>query len=126
MTEKEAIEYLSGKYLVVGSLLNPPEEACKKHNAALDMAIGAMEKQIAMKPILKNGESVACVDYADGHGECKAVKWQDLVCPVCGWFVGQRYNGFQKRPHDQRKSNYCNECGQRIDWSEVDERLPSD
>lgn len=44
-------------------------------------------------------------------------KWEDWCCPVCGWFVGQRYNKPSGQPHDQRKSNYCNECGQHIDWS---------
>lgn len=118
MTEKEAIESLY--FLSVrgfsGFTTDKP----------LRMAIQALEKRVPMKPVLKNGESVAFVDYADGHGECKTTKWQDWVCPVCGWFVGQRYNRLQKRPHDQRKSNFCNECGQRIDWSEVDEKLPAD
>ena len=93
---------------------------------AIKLGITALQRQIPMKPILKNGESTVFVDYADGHGEHKVTKWQDWVCPVCGWFVGQRYNGFQKRPHDQRKSNYCNECGQRIDWSETDEEFQTD
>ena len=44
MTEKEAIEYLSNKYLVVGSPVNPPKEECEKHNAVLDMAIKALEE----------------------------------------------------------------------------------
>lgn len=77
-----------------------------------------IKKQIPMKPILKNGESGCFVDYEDGRGECKATKWQDWVCPICGWFVGQRYNRSQNHPHDQRKCNYCNECGQKIDWSD--------
>lgn len=98
----------------------------KETETEINLGITALRRQIPMKPILKNSKSVVFVDYADGHGECKATKWQDWVCPVCGWFVGQRYNGFQNRPHDQRKSNFCNECGQRIDWSEVDEKLPSD
>lgn len=68
-----------------------------------------------------NGKSGTFVDYADGHGEYKVTKWQDWCCPVCGWFVGQRYNASQGRSHDQRKSEYCNECGQHIDWSEEDD-----
>lgn len=98
----------------------------KETETEINLGITALRRQIPMKPVLKNGKSVAFVDYADGHGECKVTKWQDWVCPVCGWFVGQRYNGFQNRSHDQRKSNYCNECGQRIDWSEVYKKLSSD
>jgi methionyl-tRNA synthetase len=87
---------------------------------AIDEAIKALEKQIPMKPILKSGITPLFVDYADGHGEMKIQKWQDWVCPKCGWFVGQRFNahrnGSTPHPHDQRKSDYCNECGQRISW----------
>lgn len=90
----------------------------QKRAEALDVAIQALEKQIPKKPILKNGESGSFVDYNDGHGEYKVTKWQDWVCPICGWFVGQRYNRSQNHSHDQRKCNYCNECGQKIDWSD--------
>lgn len=44
MTNREAIEYLSNKYLVIGSPVNPPKEECEKHNAVIDMAIEALEK----------------------------------------------------------------------------------
>lgn len=54
----------------------------------------------------------------NGYGEYKVTKWQDWVCPICGWFVGQRYNRSQNHSHDQRKCNYCNECGQKLDWSD--------
>lgn len=80
----------------------------------------AREKQIPKKPILKNGETGSFVDYENGHGEYRVTKWQDWVCPICGWFVGQRYNWSQNHSHDQRKCNYCNECGQKIDWSDND------
>ena len=80
----------------------------------------AREKQIPKKPILKNGETGSFVDYENGHGEYRVTKWQDWVCPICGWFVGQRYNRSQNHSHDQRKCKYCNECGQKIDWSDND------
>lgn len=81
----------------------------------------ALKRQIPKKPILKNGERGSFVDYEDGHGEYKVTKWQDWVCPICGWFVGQRYNRSQNHSHDQRKCNYCNECGQKLDWAEESE-----
>jgi hypothetical protein len=87
---------------------------------ASELAIQALEKRIPKKPILKNGENRSFVDYENGYGEYKVTKWQDWVCPICGWFVGQRYNRSQNHPHDQRKCNYCNECGQKIDWSDND------
>lgn len=86
-----------------------------------EIAIKALEKQVAKKPILKSGQSVVHVNRGDKPHEMRVDKWQDWCCPVCGWFVGQRYNIYRHdgsaHPHDQRKSDYCNECGQKIDWS---------
>ena len=110
MTENEANTILKAE------IVHHPE--CSIFAEALGLAIQALEKQIPKKPILKNGESGSFVDYEDGHGEYKVTKWQDWVCPICGWFVGQRYNWSQNHSHDQRKCNYCNECGQKIDWSD--------
>ena len=114
MVEIEAIREVRFNMSTIGL----SDKAAKRVVEARDMAINALEKQIPKKPILKNGESGSFVDYADGHGEYKVTKWQDWVCPICGWFVGQRYNRSQNHSHDQRKCNYCNECGQKIDWSD--------
>ena len=114
MVEIEAIREVRFNMSTIGL----SDKAAKRVVEARDMAINALEKQIPKKPILKNGESGSFVDYKDGHGEYKVTKWQDWVCPICGWFVGQRYNRSQNHSHDQRKCNYCNECGQKIDWSD--------
>lgn len=88
----------------------------------MELAIKALEKQIPKKPILKSGESLMHINKGEQPHEWRINKWQDWVCPICGWFVGQRYNCLRSHgephPHDQRKSNYCNECGQHIDWGE--------
>jgi hypothetical protein len=52
MSEKEAIEYLSTRYLVVGSIINPQKEECEKHNAIVDMAIQALEKQSMVNELM--------------------------------------------------------------------------
>ena len=121
MTESESIK-ICNTIGFATSFSNPqgiPLNTTKDEIAeAMRMAIQALEKQIPKKPILKNGESGSFVDYEDGHGEYKVTKWQDWVCPICGWFVGQRYNRSQNHSRDQRKCNYCNECGQKIDWSD--------
>lgn len=72
------------------------------------------EKQKPKKPIWKQGIGIVHKDYADGHGETVEEKWTDWVCPNCGWFVGEQYI---PRRHNQRKSNYCSRCGQKINWS---------
>ena len=91
-------------------------------NNAYDIAIKSIEKQIPKKPILKSGESLVHINKGDKPHEWKLNKWCSWCCPVCGWFVGERYNRVRNdgsiHPHDQRKSNYCNECGQAIDWSD--------
>ena len=112
MTESEASTILKAE------IVHHPEYSIFAE--ALGIAIQALGKQIPKKPILKNGESKSFVDYEDGHGEYKVTEWQDWVCPICGWFVGQRYNWSQNHSHDQRKCNYCNECGQKLDWSDED------
>lgn len=112
MTNQEAIETI--KIAIAEVEWNYPMD----YSIAFDMAITALEKQIPKKPILKDGKSLIHYNKGDEPHELKLEKWQDWVCPECGWFVGQRYNASQSRHHDQRKSNFCNECGQAIDWSE--------
>ena len=79
------------------------------------------EKQVPKKPILKSGQSMVHINRGDKPHEMRMNQWQEWCCPVCGWFVGERYNCHRNdgsvHPHDQRKSDYCNECGQHIDWS---------
>lgn len=137
MTESEAVEMLKAyhkcqRLQVKGIYEDCNEKLCDncdlcyeqgnagEHIKSIEIAINALEKQIQKKPILKNGQSGMFVDYSDGHGEYKVEKWQEWCCPICGWFVGERYNRVRNdcsvHPHDQRKCNYCNECGQRLDW----------
>lgn len=64
---------------------------------ALDVAIQALEKQIAKKPIDKSNNP---------HD------WHVMACPCCEhtfWNSGQFV-------HYQPK--FCNYCGQKLDWSE--------
>lgn len=74
------------------------------HGKFLDMAIEALEKQIPKKPYIQQIE----VDYYE-H-DC-------YECPNCDSFLG--YVSECKEEHYQ--NNYCPECGQKIDWSEVEE-----
>lgn len=128
MTKEEAINILETNAInATGVLGGLPQTAAEKSSLnqqieAFDMAITALEKQIPKKPILKDGKSLIHYNKGDEPHELKLEKWQDWVCPECGWFVGQRYNASQSRHHDQRKSNFCNECGQAIDWSEANDK----
>lgn len=121
MTPKEAIKCIDD---VMDSTYNYDETIDYQLTSDdfdwLEKAKEALEKQIPKKPILKSGVSLIHINKGDKPHEWRNVQWQDWTCPECGWFVGQRYNATQCKPHDQRKCNYCNECGQAIDWRDVE------
>lgn len=62
------------------------------------MAISALEKQIPKKPSYEG----------DGYADGKMV-YDTWICPCCA----TRYEV------DYDEYDYCPECGQRIDWSEI-------
>ena len=64
-----------------------------RYGEAFEMAIEALKKQIPKKPSLYTTEFPSC---------CRVTK-----CSTCGKEFGFNY-GF----------NYCEDCGQAIDWSE--------
>jgi predicted metal-binding protein len=68
-------------------------EGAIKH---IDIAIAAIEKQVQKKPI----------ESEEG--------W---ICPTCkgGFLYSPIIN-----PNKHASCNYCNECGQKLDWSEVE------
>lgn len=123
MTEQMAIEYLSNKYLVVGSPVNPPKEECEKHNAVMDMAIQALEeiqqyraigtveelqalkeKSVAKKPLYRQGTRYKWIDTVREHGRYYNVeKYSNRnACPNCR--------------KDVLETQYCEHCGQHLDW----------
>ncbi len=73
----------------------------------------------AEKPVWEETTSVVHTDYADGSAETKTVKHASWCCPVCGWFVGEQVDVFGRK-HNQMKKNFCDRCGQRIDWEGVE------
>ena len=60
----------------------------------------AVNKQIPLKPQLESD------GYSDGE-----LVYDTWICPKCG-------EDYEIDCHDYK---YCPECGQRIDWSEIDE-----
>lgn len=104
MTNTEAIEILHGRKLTMSmGFLGDEKEFVKSVNEAINMAISALEKQEPKKPKIEPNEF------------CKWEGWNDYLCPSCGrplisnvngeWFCG-------------KKQDFCDICGQRIDWSE--------
>ena len=122
MTYKEAALIFEGIESVEGNL---PEDGNEVEEALILAKKALRSMNEPMRPVLKSGESLIHRNNGNKPHEWTLNKWQDWCCPRCGWFVGQRYNairnGSNPHPHDQRKSKFCNECGQEIDWSKGEE-----
>lgn len=72
----------------------------------------------AEKPVWKEGKSVVHSDYADGTARTETHHWGEYCCPACGWFVGRTVDVFGRK-HTQEKKNFCDRCGQKIDWEGI-------
>lgn len=68
-------------------------------NQALDMAISALEKQIPKKPTPIDYKKY--MDVVNNAISLRGGFW----CPNCKKVV--------------RSGSYCNDCGQKLDWSEI-------
>ena len=108
MTESEAIKFMK-------LFREEWDKNSKTRNAkALDVAIQALEKQIAKKPILKHDVSVMHINRGNQPHEWKRLE-DNWHCPKCDSFVGERVYVHSK-VHDQRKKKYCDNCGQKLNW----------
>lgn len=88
---KEAIKIIKSNYPTSGySML------CE----ALDIAIEALEKQLAIKP--KENEI---------RGGWLG-KQKHYTCPTCGNCL------LEEMMNERQNTGYCWDCGQRLDWSE--------
>jgi hypothetical protein len=121
MTESEAIKELH-KIRPRGGIIP------QKRAEALDMAIKALEKQIPKK-----------VRYEDaGYEQYGNVNVYACICPSCNLEIIKfndndvsekcESNNIEKMFHSSMVhhayiglNNYCNRCGQKLDWSDDDE-----
>ena len=90
MTESEADVYLRD---ILNGYMNR-----KNHLHAVNMARKALKKQIPMKPNLEGD------GYADGH-----LVYDTWICPNCEKHYEVDYDNY----------DYCPNCGQHIDRSEL-------
>lgn len=97
MTGKEAIERIKefGLYHAIDDLPNSLHTV-----KAFEMAISALEKQIPKKPIPIDYKKF--IDTVDNATYLRGAFW----CPNCN--------------HVVRSGDYCNDCGQAIDWSDIE------
>ena len=100
MTESEAIEKLKNMRLYMQ--IEDKNNDCKfteDDYKANEMAIKALEKQIARKPEYE----------ADGYADGELV-YDYAKCPICG-------HDFEYEINDWG-CNYCSNCGQKLDFEE--------
>ena len=100
MTESEAIEKLKNMRLYMQ--IEDKNNDCKfteDDYKANEMAIQALEKQIAKKP------EYEADGYADGN-----LVYDYAKCPICG-------HDFEYGINDWG-CEYCSDCGQKLDWSD--------
>lgn len=103
MTAKESIEWVIdrmtyGRY--TPSISNPLViDEC--YEAGM-MAIEALEKQTPKKPL-----------YVGEFTRTLFRKEPCYTCPTCGNCL------LKKQMNERQVTNYCWDCGQKIDWSEV-------
>ena len=69
----------------------------------MNIAIKALEKQIPKKLIIDNRN-------------CHYVDYKDYICPCCEKRIITKIDGDFLAG---RKQNYCDECGQAINWSDI-------
>lgn len=105
---------VAGKIDVINNICNAVHNMNAEPRSSADRA---------EKPVWKETSSVVHTDYADGSAETKTVKHAAWRCPVCGWFVGEQVDVFGRK-HNQTKKNFCDRCGQRIDWESVEKEEP--
>ena len=90
MTEREAKVILESEYKFHGE--------CSVFGEALTIAINALEKQIAKKPIAIDYKKY--MDTVKNALFLKGSYW----CPNCN--------------HVVKCGTYCSDCGQKLDWSD--------
>lgn len=88
---REAIEVIKANYPTSGYYIL---------RESLDIAIEALEKQIAKKP-RENGIQ---------DGLIRKIKY--YTCPACGNCL------LTEMMNERQNTSYCWDCGQRLDWSE--------
>ena len=106
-------EIAAGKIEVINSLC---------HGVNMLPAAPRSDADNALRPVWKSGTGLVHSTMADGSGKFENRNWAAWTCPVCGGFVGERYipPWAGAKPHNQRQSNFCSVCGQRIDWTETE------
>ena len=85
MTNEEAIEYITERYVTMSMCLTLDE--CRKHNKAISMAIDALEKQVPKKP--PNHDGMVCPSC---NSKARYGHPYEYYCPHCGQAIDWEEN----------------------------------
>lgn len=96
MSEEEYVKIMDNSNFMIDSA-NPYDMEIKE----------ALEKQIPMKP---KAVEVDMEGMDMETGEEYTYKMDEAHCINCNSVIGNEYDRFSEQ--------YCNKCGQKIDWSE--------
>ena len=102
MTENEAIEEFKERLELIEKCYRGEVEDYKQ---ALELGVKALEKQIPKKPN-------KTIDSSWG------VKKEAHVCPVCDYYLTEVHFIAPQKIESNKKTTYCETCGQAIDWSD--------
>ena len=128
MKPEEAIEYLQERIDLINQGWSDMADLVK-YRAALEIEVKAVRKQMRRKVRYE------VVEY----DECYDVNLYACICPSCGLHIIEFsdndvvFKCNSDSPEDMFHSsmvhhayvgmnNYCNRCGQKLDWSEKDGR----
>lgn len=110
--------YEALKEIQVGHELNGDETVYRAIRKARKLACQTMRRELdqQVEPVWTHRKHMVHYSYENGAGEYKEETFADWCCPNCEAIVGEQHI---KTRHSQRLSNYCHNCGLKIDWDAV-------
>lgn len=83
-----------------------------REKTAYETAVECLKKQLPQPPVKATHKSIIHENRGDQPHTWKGIELEVWECPCCGNTV---WSGISIA----KKSPYCSDCGQKIDWEEV-------
>ena len=110
---KESIDYFNHKLeCMKHRVCNCDMQEDQKRKTAYETAIECLKKQFPQSPVKAIHKSVVHENRGDQPHTWRGIELEVWECPCCGSTV---WSGISIA----KKSPYCSDCGQKIDWEEV-------
>lgn len=84
-----------------------------KEESAYEIAIECLKKQLPQSPVKAAHKSIVHENRGDQPHTWRESKCEVWECPCCGNTV---WSGISIA----KKSPYCSDCGQKIDWKDIE------